>query len=430
MILLFFCLGTKRKKYHFYTKEQLFPKSEERRKIEIKKEGRYMRKLASIQRIKEITPIEGADRIELATVLGWQVVVPKGQYKPNQLVVYFEIDSFLPLRPEFEFLAARSKRKNEILGEGYHLRSMTLKGKVSQGLIMSLDEVFYYILPSVTTEEGQVRLSDLNEYFWNQEDVELIERSEPTIYEGADVTNLLDIKEWVIPERAGSGGTMIGHASGKIRVTDETRVQSSPELLKEFENLDYYITLKIDGSSHSVKVDSEGKFHVFGHHYEYKDDGKSGFYELMKKMETETIMKKYMKENGITSMVIQGEYYGPGIQKNRLAVLSPSWKFFTIDEDENRVGLQEMKKFEEFCKENNNSLEMVPLLEEGKDLPSKYPTVEALLERAGRDDSHSYQNDIPEGIVIRPVEPVYSKVLGTSLSMKVINNNYLLKNKE
>ena len=52
-----------------------------------------MRKLASIQKIIELKPIEGADRIELARVLGWQVVVGKGQYKPGDLVVYYEIDS-------------------------------------------------------------------------------------------------------------------------------------------------------------------------------------------------------------------------------------------------------------------------------------------------------------------------------------------------
>ena len=46
------------------------------------------RTLASIQRIFEIVPIEGADRIELAKVLGWQVVVKKGQFKPGDLCVY------------------------------------------------------------------------------------------------------------------------------------------------------------------------------------------------------------------------------------------------------------------------------------------------------------------------------------------------------
>ena len=67
-----------------------------------------MRKLASIQRIWKIEPIEGADKIELAHVLGWQCVVNKGQFQPMDAAVYLEIDSFLPIRPEFEFLRASS----------------------------------------------------------------------------------------------------------------------------------------------------------------------------------------------------------------------------------------------------------------------------------------------------------------------------------
>ena len=63
-----------------------------------------MRKLASIRRIAEIKPIDGADSIEAVRVDGWWVVSKKNEYNVNDLCVYFEIDSFLPVRPEFEFL--------------------------------------------------------------------------------------------------------------------------------------------------------------------------------------------------------------------------------------------------------------------------------------------------------------------------------------
>ena len=66
-----------------------------------------MRKLASIQRIWKMGPIEGADRIELANVLGWQCVVNKGRFQPMDLAVYFEIDSFLPVRPYCPHRSAR-----------------------------------------------------------------------------------------------------------------------------------------------------------------------------------------------------------------------------------------------------------------------------------------------------------------------------------
>ncbi len=125
-------------------------------------------------------------------------------------------------------------------------------------------------------------------------------------------------------------------------------------------------------------------------------------------------------------MTVQGEWCGAGIQKNKLGLMKPNWFIFTVDEDGKRVGLQEMQNFIA----QSEVLTMVPLLETGDDLPSKYPDEKSLLDRAGQDASHSYQNDVPEGIVIRPIEPVYSSTLRGPLSMKVINNKYLLKNKD
>lgn len=71
-----------------------------------------MRKLASIQRVWKIEPIEGADRIELAHVLGWQCVVDKGTFAPMDLGVYFEIDSFLPIRPGIRVFARKQLQKD------------------------------------------------------------------------------------------------------------------------------------------------------------------------------------------------------------------------------------------------------------------------------------------------------------------------------
>ena len=99
-----------------------------------------MRTLASIQKIKDITPIQGADRIELAHVLGWQCVVQKGKFRTGDPCVYFEVDSFLPIRPEFEFLRSSSYRKSDLLGEGFRLKTMKFRGEISQGLVMTVSE--------------------------------------------------------------------------------------------------------------------------------------------------------------------------------------------------------------------------------------------------------------------------------------------------
>lgn len=97
-----------------------------------------MRKLATIRKISEIKPIEGADKIELAVLDGWQVVIKKGEYQVNDLVVYLEIDSWVPneLAP---FLTPEGKEPKEYNGvKGERLRTKKLRGVFSQGLILPL----------------------------------------------------------------------------------------------------------------------------------------------------------------------------------------------------------------------------------------------------------------------------------------------------
>ena len=345
-----------------------------------------MRKLASIQRIWKIEPIEGADRIELAHVLGWQCVVNKGQFQPMDIAVYFEIDSFLPIRDEFEFMRSSSYKKTDIMGEGFRLRTMRFRGQISQGLLLPVSQ--FPELPK-------------------NADV------------GDDVTELLGVRKWEIEERATTGGTVIGTLPYDIPHTDETRVQEEPELIQAFAGLEYYISTKMDGSSHSIGIDENG-FHVTGHNYEYKDDGSSSFYKLVKAREYQTKMEDYMKALGMKTLTIQGELCAPGIQQNRLRLTKPEWYVFTIRENGKRVGLKRMLQICEAL-----DITPVPIEEVDTDLPSKYPTVEALLSRA---DGEYPNGGKKEGIVIRPTEPVFCPLISASLSMKVVSNKYLLKN--
>ena len=345
-----------------------------------------MRKLASIQRIWKIEPIEGADRIELAHVLGWQCVVNKGQFQPMDIAVYFEIDSFLPVRDVFEFMRSSSYKKTDIMGEGFRLRTMRFRGQISQGLLLPVSQ-----FPEIPKNA----------------DV------------GDDVTELLGVRKWEIEERATTGGTVIGTLPYDIPHTDETRVQEEPELIQAFVGLEYYISTKMDGSSHSIGIDENG-FHVTGHNYEYKDDGSSSFYKLVKAREYQAKMEDYMKVLDLKTLTIQGEFCAPGIQQNRLRLAKPEWYVFTIRENGKRVGLKRMLQICEAL-----DITPVPIEEVGTDLPSKYPTVEALLSRA---DGEYPNGGKKEGIVIRPTEPVFCPLISASLSMKVVSNKYLLKN--
>ena len=323
------------------------------------------RKLASVQYVHHITPIEGADRIECVHVLGWQCVANKGQFQVGDHCVYFEVDSFLPVCDRFEFLRSSSYKKSEILGEGFRLKTLKFRGQISQGLVQPLS-----ILP-----EGEYEL-------------------------GTDVTELLGVRKWEIEERVTSSGTVIGEFPYGITKTDELRVQSYPELITEFKAVPaYYISTKMDGTSVTMYW-KDGKFGVCGRNYEYEDNDKCAVWRY-------------------ADVAIQGEFCGAGIQKNRLKLVKPEWFVFTVINMETgrRYPLPQM---EELCKKLG--LKMVPVEELGEVFP--YDSVEELLERA-RGKYASGMNK--EGIVIRPVEPVYSRTIEGPLSMKVLNNDYLLK---
>lgn len=103
------------------------------------------RVLARVAQIQKLIEIPGANNIELAIIDGWQVVVGKGSHKPNDFVVYFEIDSLLPLsEPAFVDLGKRvfSKLLFTIDGEHYvRIKTAKMMKQLSQGYVASLQEL-------------------------------------------------------------------------------------------------------------------------------------------------------------------------------------------------------------------------------------------------------------------------------------------------
>lgn len=343
-----------------------------------------MRKLVTIQRINSLTPIEGADRIELAGILGWNVVVPKGQFEVGEACVYFEIDSFLPVDERFEFLRATSYKKNPVQGEGFLIKTRKIRGAISQGLVM---------------KESELGVSGRSI--------------------GDDITDELGVREWAVVEMASSAGTIIGELPFGVPYTDETRIQVLPDIIPEFGSGEYYITTKMDGSSHSVMVDENDVIHYTSHNRELKDDDTSAFCRLVKAMGVPEKLIEIRRRRGLRTIAVQGELCGPGIQKNKLKLTEPHWFVFTVNVNGERASLYET---EWYCRVLD--AEMVPVEEIDIRLGDRYPTTEAVLERA----IGEYPNGGPkEGIVIRPARPIQSKTLGTYLSIKAINNEYLLK---
>jgi RNA ligase (TIGR02306 family) len=342
------------------------------------------RKLASIQTIAEVAPIEGADKIEKVRILGWCVVVLKGDFNVGDRCVYYEIDSYLPIESRYEFLRKSSYKLIKDTGEeGFRLKTIRMRGQISQGLVMpvrhfaSYDCVYF----------GEV---------------------------GTDVTECLGVKKYEAPIPACLSGEVKGAMPSIIPKTDEIRVQSIPEILAELKGKPFYITEKMDGSSGTF-YHIDGVFGVCGRNWEYRE-GNNSFWQLAKKHDLEKKLALVVKAYGF-NIAVQGEVCGPGIQKNRIGLKTVTFYVFTIYNIDTgvRIGYYEMSNI---CKDLG--VDMVPVLEYDTQFPEY--TVDDMLEMAkGKYPSGKDR----EGIVIRSFEPMYSQILNGPMSFKTINNDYL-----
>ena len=338
------------------------------------------RKLASIRRISDIQEIPGADMIELAIVDGWKVVVAKEVgHKVGNLVVYCEIDSFLPIREEFEFLRKSSFKK---MGdqEGFRLKTIRLRGQVSQGLI----------LPIVVLNPP-----DTNIYV--------------TPFEGLDVTEMLGIVKYEPPIPAELAGKVKGLFPSFIRKTDEERIQNLASEYEEMRKHTYYETEKLDGSSATFYY-NDGVFGVCSRNLELLETEGNTFWKIARELDLENKLKEY----GI-NLSIQGELIGEGIQGNPYKIKGQTVRFFNLFDIDLYV-YHSLSVFQETMKVLG--LETVPVLNTHFHLPD---TIDELLLMADG-KSELNPNFDREGIVIRSLD--------RKISFKVISNKFLLKHEK
>lgn len=342
------------------------------------------RELATIQKVGKITPIINADRLEVAHVLGWEVVVPKDTLKEDELVVYFEIDSFLPRDKRYEFLESSSLKKHPITDEeGLRIKSIKLRGKISQGLILPVTQ-----FPEIKNPK-----------------------------EGDNVTELLNIKIWDEPEALNivSGG-MKSSFHEVVTKTDEMRAQSNPKLMDALRGKPYYITEKIDGMSVTV-VKENDSIRVFSRNQEILESKNNSIWKTLKKKGVIDALEKTDKD-----IAIQGELFGPKIQSNRLKVKELDYKFFNLVNPENNKRYDYVDWFD-ILKERglDKVVQPVKVLEVGENFNYSLEELQELS--SGNYDGAGQR----EGIVIRPLK---ESEIGDRLSFKVINNDYLLKHGE
>lgn len=398
-----------------------------------------MRKLATIQSIAALLPIPGADAIEVAQILGWNVVVKKGEFSVGDLCVYFEIDSFLPAaHPAFAFLAKDAKERDGVMR--VRLKTIRLRKQLSQGLALPLS-AFQFELTTGARE-------------------------------GDDVTERLNVEKYEPPEEVRANG---GPADSRSRAsqwpfflqkTDQERVQNAiPQLERAAANgEDFEVSIKLDGSSMTVYALScasphfEEAFKKRAPDYERQHLKTLSLWECIKywvgrvfgkpaitplviygvcsrnreiDLDANDHFAQYVREHGIieklqtalrfdTSVAFQGELIAPSIQGNYEKASKPEWYVYDVY-DIDKQEYFKPKEAREWVEHTN--LSYVPVLDTAKKLAFDGEDASG---RAIADRWLAYA----EGPGMNPGvkrEGVVFKSNTTPFSFKAISNSYLEK---
>ncbi len=335
------------------------------------------RKLASVVKIVDIQPIPGADAIVVATVKGWKVVVKVNEYKVGDLAVYYEIDSFLPVRPQFEFLR-KSSFKRMGSSEGFRLKTIRLRGQISQGLLTPIPEGI----------------------------------SNPK--EGDDLTETLGIVKYEPPIPAQLAGKIKGTFPSFIPKTEEIRIQNfESEVGFSPVGERAYVTEKLDGTSFTCYFNN-GVFGVCGRNWELTETSDNSLWRMANLLQLKEKMTKHGK-----NIALQGELIGAGINGNLYGLSDHKLYFFTgYDIDKGRRMFFDELEWVLF----GLQLQMVPVLEKyGFVIPNESNIVDYMLKYAEGKSVLNMEVD-REGVVVRGLEREFS--------FKAISNTYLLGSKD
>lgn len=340
-----------------------------------------MRKLASIRRIDSIDPIPNADAIEVATIDGWKVVVKKGEFIAGNLAIYCEIDSWIPT--ELAPFLSKGKEPREFNGvKGERLRTVKLRGQVSQGLLLP-----------VTSVNGAV--------------------------EGDDVTESLGVQKYEPPISAQLAGVCRSTFPIFIRKTDQERAQNlGRDIFGRFANEKFEVTLKLDGSSCTIYY-NDGDVGVCSRNMDLvisDENAGNSFIRAARLSGLLDLLKNHGDSYG--NIAIQCELMGPGIQGNKEGFDDVKLFVFDIFDIDKQSYLSPADRMQLFNVMKNlgltDCIEHVPVI--GHYTPAEIGnTVGDLLAFA---DGASINAKVREGLVW--------KYVGAEFSFKTISNKFLL----
>ena len=400
------------------------------------------RELVYVVRIDEIKPIEGKDRVECAVVGGWTVMVRKGQFKPGDLGIYFEIDSKVPEKEPFMFL------------EGKHFKIKTQKYKTpsgyfwSQGLLMSAedfgwklhnDTIFmgdglddYVIEKDFLTEKLGVTYADADDNKRKAKSADkykLMAQRRPDIFKKKWA-------QWMMRRNWGKKVMFFFFGKKKdkksqwpswVKKTDEERVQNMPWILQD--KSEWFATEKIDGTSTTFTMKGYGRkreFYTCSRNVVFDKPDKNCYYEtnvyteMCEKYNMENVLNCLMtffenaNHRNVEFVTIQGETYGEGIQKRDYGLKGHDFMAFNLI-----VGFKdgEVKRFNPSVMTiilTDYGIPCVPIVNEYFILPD---TVDELLAIAT--DKSAIDGGMREGLVFRSSDGVRS--------FKAVSNEFLMK---
>ncbi|WEM34490.1 hypothetical protein [Xanthomonas phage X1] len=388
-----------------------------------------MRKLVTLRTVAEIVPIEGADAIEVAVVDGWSCVVKKGEFKEGDKAIYFEIDSILPYGDErFAFLMARGCKMQPTedggLLEGHRLRTIKLRGQVSQGLLIKPDVAFSdptLYLRGINVAEGpflDYRHSvegELKRIYFNDE-------------ENNDLSDVFGVKKYEKPIPAQLAGMIAGNYPVWLPKTDQDRIQNCFGRAPEGK---YHAEEKFEGSSMTIYHDGE-KLGVTSRNLDLKleqegntfiDVAKaSGIFDALTAW-----IARFNQDDFIPRIAIRGELIGPGVQGNIYGLTAHRFMIYDVfAHDHYLTPLGRHVFLEEFIKpfagKNVGYVHTLFTMTRGE-----YATKESYKEFLGKATGKSILADtLREGIVYK--SDIQHR--GDVFSFKAISPEYLLGEKE
>jgi len=336
------------------------------------------RQLATIRKISEVRAIPEADKICAYGVDGWFVVDSVGKYQVNDLIVFLEVDSWVPT--ELAPFLSKGKEPREFEGvKGERLRTVKLRGQISQGLLLPLE-------PTCSNIESE-------------------------LFEGLDVSVPLNINKWERPMNAQLAGMARGNFPALVPKTDQARIQNLTRNFEKLQEDTWSITEKLDGSSCTFYLDLFGEFHVCSRNLDLKQTEGNTFWQLALQLDIEGIMRRH----SLSGMAIQGEMIGEGIQGNQYKT---RLDFYVYDMYNTSTGEYILPiQLESACK--RLGLKHVPILVSNTDI--KQQTIHSIIDFAeGKSQLNGSER---EGVVFKS-NTVHD------LSFKAISNKWLLKGGE